>query len=203
VGIASGDIWNDSSEAAFENFSNGIKGTFNRCLFAQQQIMLDSNSTSEVSLIGTDSAHGWYAGSDSLPANWFRPGKHLRFSAAGIYSSKATSPGTLIMRVKLNNTLIDSSLTTLDANEDNSSWRMDGAIVCRTAGVSGSVMSNTDFNHSVLSGGAETIHSVPAYTLGTTVNTTIKQRFGFTAQFGTADAANKIRSIIFYLEEIH
>jgi hypothetical protein len=80
---------------------------------------------------------------------------------------------------------------------------MDGAIVCRTAGVSGSVMSNTDFNHSVLSGGAETIHSVPAYTLGTTVNTTIKQRFGFTAQFGTADAANKIRSIIFYLEEIH
>ena len=200
----SGMIWNDSAEASFENFTNGIRGTFNRSLFAQQQIVLDSNSTAETSLMGTDSMHTWYAGSDSLPANWFKKGKRLRFGIAGIYSSKSTSAGNFVMKILLNNTSVCSTATSaLDVNVVNGTWRMDGAIVCRDTGTTGSVICVTNFIHQVESGATDEIHGASMFTLGTTINTKIKQRFDLKFRFTTADVDNKIRSIVFCLEEVH
>jgi hypothetical protein len=194
-----GDIWHDEDECAFETYTNNIRGTLNRCLFAQSNTVLCSNTVSETSLMGVDSLHTF----DSLPVRWFKKGKRLRFGISGIYSTKATSPGNLIVRLKLNSTVIDSAIVPLDANENGQTWRMDGALICSDTGATGSIKNVTSFNHLISSGGQNVMHGDAMYSLGTTVNTTIKLKPNLTAQFSLADVANKIRSIVFYLEEIH
>jgi hypothetical protein len=202
--VGSGDVYYDSLHDAVECFTNGVPGTVNRCLFAQSNIVTDSASAAEVSLKGIDSIIApEYASWDSLPANWFKRGKRLRFGIGGIYSTKATSAGTAILRLKLNNTIVDSAIITLDNNEVDQTWRMDGAVVCQAVGSSGRVVSVSNWLHSRGTGAYD---SDPIYTLGTTINTTIAQKFDLTWQFSDATVAtraNKIKSIIFYLEEIH
>jgi len=196
----SGMIWNDSAEASFENFSNGIKGTFNRCLFAQDDITLDSNSTGEVSMRGNDTIHGWLPGSDSLPANWFRRGKKLKIIIRGIYSSKATSPGTMTAKLKLNDTIVATTgAIPLSNDQTDETWLCEGAISTRAVGASGSIVFVSAMQFAV----ANVWNKANFYTLGKTINTTIKQRLDLTLQFSTADAKNKVRVIQFELDEIH
>lgn len=200
TGISSGDIWNDSAEASFENFTNGIKGTFNRCLFAQDYITLDSNSSAETEMFGTDTVHGWLPGADSLPANWFKRSKKLKIIIRGIYSTKATAAGTMEAKLKLNDSVIATTgAVALSNNQSNQTWICEGAISCRSVGAAGKIyfVSNMQF-----SAGGSWAHA-PFYTIDKTINTTIKQRLHFTVQFSVADVANKVRLIQFELNEIH
>ena len=198
-----GDVYYDSVHRSVEVFTNGTSGTMNRCIWAQSNIVTDSASTAETSLKGVDSILlvDFASIGDSLPDNFFSKSKRLRYGISGTYQTKATSSGTMIIRLKLNNTLIDSVISTLDNNEVEQVWRMDGAVVCATTGVSGTVRTVTSWNHGV--SGVQ--HTDPLVGIAKTVNTTIKQRFNLTFQFSdatTATRANKINSIIFYLEEI-
>lgn len=199
-----GDVYYDSLHSALEAFVNGNAGTVNRCIFAQSNVVTCSATVSETSLKGVDSilAIDFPALSDSLEANFFKRGKRLRYGIGGWYQSKATSAGTMIVRIKLNNVLVDSVVATLDNNMIEQIWRMDGAIVCAATGASGTVRTVTSWNHTV--GGV--MHSDPLVGAAVTVNTTIRQKFDLTFQFSDASIAtraNMIKSVIFYLEDIH
>jgi hypothetical protein len=195
-----GMIWNDSTESNFENFTNGIKGTFNRCLFAQDIITLDSNSNAEVKMRGTDTIHGWIPGADSLPANWFKRSKKLKIIIRGIYSTKATSPGTMEAKLKLNDTVVATTgAVALSNDQTDETWICEGAISCRSVGTTGSLYFMSAMQFSV----ANVWNQANFYSLTKTINTTIKQRLDFTVQFSLADAKNKVRVIQFELDEIH
>ena len=196
----SGMIWNDSTETNFENFTNGIRGTFNRCLFAQDYITLDSNATGEVGMRGTDTIHGWLPGADSLPANWFKRSKKLKIIIRGIYSSKATSPGTMTAKLKLNDSIIATTgAVTLSNDQTDETWLCDGAISCRSIGAASSIYFVSAMQYAV----ANTWNQANFYSLTKTINTTVKQRLDFTVEFSVADAKNKVRVIQFELDEIH
>lgn len=199
-----GDLYYDSAHSNIESFTNGTSGTMNRCIWAQSNVITDSGSTSEVSLKGTDSVLliDYPTILDSLPANFFKPGKRLRYGISGFYQTKQTAAGTMILRLKMNGTLIDSVIATLDNNEVEQTWRMDGAIVCASVGVSGTVRTVTSWNH----GASGIMHCDPLVGQAVTLNTTIRQKFDLTVKFSDATfatRANMIKSIIFYLEEIH
>jgi hypothetical protein len=199
-GSTSGDIWNDSAETAFENYTNGLRGTFNRCLFAQDYITLDSNSASEVEMFGTDTVHGWLPGADSLPANWFKRSKKLKIIIRGIYSTKATAAGTMTAKLYLNDTVVATTgAVSLTNNQTDETWLCDGAISCRSTGTAGIIYFVSAMQFST----SNTWTQAPFFSLTKTINTTKKQRLHFTVQFGTADVANKVRVIQFELDEIH
>jgi hypothetical protein len=199
-----GDVYYDSLHSSLEAFVNGNAGTINRCMFAQSDVKTCSATVSETSLKGTDSVLiiDFPELSDSLEADWFKKGKRLRYGIGGWYQTKATSAGTMIIRIKLNNTLVDSVISTLDNNMSEQIWRMDGAIVCASTGVSGVVRTVTSWNHTV----AGVLHADPLVGQAVTVNTTQRLKFNLTFQFSDATVAtraNMIKSIIFYLEDIH
>jgi hypothetical protein len=79
---------------------------------------------------------------------------------------------------------------------------MDGAVVCKDTGVTGSVRSVTSWNHTA--GGL--MHADPLSSQLTTINTKVRLKFDLTFQFtdaGYSTRANMIKSIVFYLEEVH
>jgi hypothetical protein len=177
--------------------TSGIVGTLAKTLFVQTDVVLDSNSTAQVSLIGTSPAHTL----DSFPAAYFMIGKALRFNMGGIYSTKATTAGNITIRIKFNATVLCSSVIVLDNNETNQPWEIRGAVVCLDTGVSGRFNIQTGWENSIA--GVTHNDRIATPLNGTTANTNIKQKIDFTFQFGTADVSNKIRSTEFILEEIH
>jgi len=190
-----GQIVFDSLEQSFHAFSNGVLGAFPRSIFCQMNVPLCSNTTDETSLLGVDSIHTL----DSLPAYFWKKGKYLTFDIAGIYSTKATTPGTMIVRMKLNTTVLCSTIVTLDQNETDQKWDMRGIAICQDTGVTGTFKMMTGFGHCI----AGIKHEDPIYTLGTIVNTTVKLAPDMTVEFSTADAANKIRSVQFNINASH
>ena len=120
---------------------------------------------------------------------------------SGIYSTKATVPGNLTIRIKLNSTVLCSAIVALDANEADQQWSIDGYNVCVDTGATGKFRLNTGFEHSIA--GVEHSDRITTANGGATVNTTVKLIPNFTFQFGTADVANKIKSTQFIMEELH
>jgi hypothetical protein len=196
-GGTDGDIWNETSHNAIHNYINGIEGTIPRVLFVQTDTKLDSNSTDETSLIGTSAVHAL----DSFPVRYFTIGKVHRFAMRGRYSTKATGPGTMTIRIKINATVLCSANVALDNNELDQQWHIEGYNVCVDTGATGKFRLYTGFVHSI----AGQNYNIPIVTPdgGATINTTVKSIPDFTFQFSLADVSNKIKSAQFIIEELH
>lgn len=195
--MADGSIWYQENHGSIHAYIDGLVGTLNRTLFVQTNTVLDSNSTAQTSLIGTSPNHTL----DSFPANYFSLGKTHKFIMAGIYSTKATSAGNLTIRIKLNATVLCSTIVTLDNNEVNQLWEISGVNVCLDTGTTGRFRTQTGFAHTIA--GVAHNDRIATPNGGVTVNTKIKQKPDFTFQFGTADVSNKIKSLEFIIEELH
>lgn len=192
-----GSMWYNEAHGSIHSYVDGIIGSISRCIFVQNNIVLDSNSVTETSLIGTTLLHPF----DSFPANYFNLGKCLKWSMFGRYSTKATSAGTMIVRIKMNAAVLCSAIVTLDNNETAQSWEISGIVSAIDTGTTGKMRLTTAWQHAI----AGVLHSDRMTTIdaGATVNTKIKQKPDITFQFGTADVDNKIRSTQFIIEELH
>lgn len=86
----------------------------------------------------------------SIPAFYMSPYKTIYIWAFGVCSNVVTTPGTLIMRVRwggvAGTVLLASAAQGLDtAAHTNAIWQLEGYLVCRTAGATGSFMSGGIF----------------------------------------------------------
>jgi hypothetical protein len=174
-----------------------VVSSINRTLFVQTDTKLDSNSTAETSLIGTSSIHTL----DSFPARYFLIGKTHKFYMAGIYSTKAPTTGSLIIKFSMNATPLCSTTIVLDANETDQTWSMTGFNTCIDTGSSGKFRLATGFEHTIA--GISHNDRIATPNGGATVNTTVKLVPRITARFTTADVSNKIKSTQFIIEELH
>jgi hypothetical protein len=192
-----GSIWYQEGHGSIHSYIDGVVGTVNRTLFVQQNTVLCSNTVAQTSLIGTSANHAL----DSFPADYFITGKTHHFSMSGIYSTKTTGPGNLIVRIKLNATVLCSAVVALDANETDQAWDISGYNVCVDTGNTGKFRLNTGFEHAIA--GVSHNDKITTPNGGVTVNTNIKLKPDFTFQFGTADVSNKIKATQFIIEELH
>jgi hypothetical protein len=192
-----GSIWYNEEHGSIHSCIDGMIASHSRVLFVQQNTVLDSNSVTETDLIGSDPVHPL----DSFPVGYFLLGKTHRFHLSGVYSTKVTGPGNMIVRIKTNATVLCSVVVALDANELDQEWGIDGFNVCVDTGTSGEFRVNTGFHHTI----AGVMHSDNIQTPngGTTQSTKVKIKPTITFQFSLADVRNKIKSTQCIIEELH
>jgi hypothetical protein len=181
-----GTIWNDATHRAFATFTNGMEGVLSRTIFDACNDPHDTNSTSEVSLKGYDSTDANVP--DTLSAGFFKKYKMLQFFYSGTYTTKTPPAGTMILRVKINATVLCSTIVTLDPSEKDNIWVLQGTLTCKDTGTTGKIFICTGWQHGQTSGASNIMHVAPMKTIrgGATVNTTIKQKPDITAQFSSA-----------------
>ena len=149
-----------------------------------------ANTVTETSLFAGGS------GSLTIAANALTVGGIIDFRLTGIISDTATP--TLRLRVKFGaTTILDSTAVTLGAIT-NDYFEVKGQIICRTTGVSGTVIGAALFDTSggdllplVRTGGSpDTV----------TIDTTATQAFDITLEWGAASASNTVTAQVGNLE---
>lgn len=162
-----------------------------------------ANSTTETILVPNT----------TIPANYFQDGRGLMLRAFGAYGT--TSTPTLIFRVRLGGVAgtvlaTSSTVTTTSGTGSGASmtalWSADIYIQTRSNGATGTLFTNGDivlYNSANPTSGTVTNYGLPAVlasgsTGGTTpiavtADLTADAALSFTAQWGTANAANSIR----------
>lgn len=135
-----------------------------------------------------------------VPAYTMLPGRTLFIVAYGVMSNVVTTPGTLTMRVRWGGVagtlLFASAAQGLDTTaRTNSHWRMEGHIVCRTDGSTGTFRSGGILDCNVLSSTAANLLPALMGSAGAplanssadvTVDTTTSKLLSVTAQFSVA-----------------
>lgn len=192
-----GSLWYQENHGSIHSYVDGIVASVNRTIFVQSNTVLCSNTVSQTSLIGTSPNHTF----DSFPANYFSLGKSHKFYMSGIYSTKAPVAGTMIVRIKLNATVLCSAIVDLDPSETDQAWKIEGFNICIDTGTTGKFRVNTGFDHWIA--GIAHRDNILTPNGGVTVSTKIKQKPDITVQFGTANVGNKIKSTQFVIEELH
>ncbi len=151
--------------------------------FVQTQTVTVANTTTETALTGSGS------GSLTLPANYLTAGKALRIRASGYLSDNLTP--TLRLRVSLGGTpVFDTSAVTLLGSLSNNYWELQGEIICRVTGASGTIIGQARFVYDDATHAGTLVGMVNTATIS--ADTTQALAVGLTAQWGTASASNSL-----------
>jgi hypothetical protein len=158
-------------------------------LFASTADQTVANTTTETTLIGSG------VGTKTLSANYLVAGKTITAIVRGRMGSKAVSPGSLTIKVKLGSTVIWSGAVTPAASLANDYMEVKADITCRTTGASGTVFGQATL---FFNDGVTTAVNAPdgANTTTSTIDTTTTQAVDVTATWATADANNTITGSI-------
>ncbi len=108
-------------------------------------------------------------------------GRRYSFTAKG-----AASPVTLVLRIALGAVeLLTTGALTPPSGATNVPWEMEGLLVVRSIGASGTIMATGRYDNGQSAG-------LLANAAAVTVDTTASADLQVTAQWGTADAANSL-----------
>ena len=188
-----GDLWFDSTQKALMDYLNGIQATHPRILFTSTANGTCGNTASETTIVGAG------VGMMTLPANYLVAGKTLRLTIYGAYSTKAATPGTLVIKVKLGTTIILAlPATTVTVALTKVPFVIDAIITCRTVGATGTVIGQGDLflaTATVQTGISYMLPNQGSDALTAVVkDTTASILVDVTATWSLADAANTISS---------
>lgn len=182
-----GDEWYDSTQKALIIFINGVKQAITTCIFTATADKTVNNTTAETSIIGTG------IGTITLPANFFVPGKTIRISGGGAYST-TTVAGNLAIKVKYGTTtLATGTISNLIGSATNLAFQFSNTITCRTVGATGTII--TDGSGSYDSAGTLARSFIPLNNAGAavTIDTTAITILDVTATFATLSASNTLK----------
>ena len=198
-----GDIWYDSTQKRLMTYLNGVTRSFVGTLFTSTANGTCGGTGTETSIIGTG------VGTTTLPANYLVAGKSLRITMYGAYSTKASTPGTLVIKVKLGSTaILTLPATTVTANLVKVPFVIDAIITCRTTGATGTVIGQGDLFLATATAQTGVSYTLPnqgtdALTAVANIDTTGTLAVDVTATWGTSDATNTISSTNVSIETLN
>jgi hypothetical protein len=142
----------------------------------------------------------------SIPAYYMVPGRTLEISASGVMSNVVTTPGTLTMRARWGGVagtlLCATAALALDTTaRTNSAWRMVVNVVLRSAGATGTAMSEGIFWNNTLSSTAANLLPALMGSAGAplasanaavTIDTTTAKLLSLTAQFSVSTSPTNL-----------
>lgn len=176
-----GDIWHDQDRNNLSYASvGGTELYINHTLFVQ---------TANKTLTDTGSLFTTGVGTLTLPANYLKAGKTLRFWLRGYHTMDVTPPN-ITVALTLGGVTVCTTGSFSDAANTNQYWELIGDITCRTTGVLGTVWGQGKFNMEEGGGTADT-RGLTA-TAAATVNTTISLAIDATVTYSVADAGSPI-----------
>jgi hypothetical protein len=137
----------------------------------------------------------------SVPAYFWTPGRTIYLCAFGVCSNVVTTPGTLIMRVRLGGVagtlLLATAAQGLDTTaHTNAMWWLEAWLTCRSAGATGTIMGGGIFGaYNLLASTAANLLPAVMGSAGApgtnanaavTVDTTAAKLLSLTAQFSVS-----------------
>lgn len=129
--LVDGTQWLDSTQKAYYRRINGLSHPGVEGMFYKTDTTSIVNSAAETSIVGTISGS-----SNTLPANWWKVGKTVKWVVGGTYSVASGTPTTTI-RLKYS-TVVLAALTSA-ALSFSGSWIAIASSTCRSVGASGTV----------------------------------------------------------------
>lgn len=171
------------------NFIGGVKQYPNGALFKQTSSSTVANTVTETTLI--DGGQGTL----TLPANFFKVGRGVRLTARGFHSS--TGNPSITIRFKLGGTTVASGIAT-SGNGSSDGWEISVDCVCRSEGVSGTVVAAGYYDEHHTNGAKIGVLN----TSPVTIDTTTSKAVDLTVEWGAASASNTITTQILLLHAI-
>lgn len=192
-----GDLLYETGQDKLYGYSNGIAGWYDKAIFSQYAAVTRTGVVSAVSLIDNTNK----IGTTTLPANFFKPGKALRYRLVGYYTTDA-SPGNATVTINIGGTTFRTTGSfALDNSVTNGYWQIEGAITCYTSGVTGTLSGMISWNHVITDGAGFPMHHQPTTTVTpVTFNTT--QAGQFDVLWTADDAGTSITTTTVRLWEI-
>lgn len=190
-----GDVWQDSTQKALQTYVDGVEQTLIGTIFTQTATRTIANTVTETSLLSTG------VGTLTLPANFFVAGKTIRITIGGNVADTGTP--TVQLRLKVGGTtLIDSGAITFSSLTTTEEFRCVADIVCRTAGVGGTVAGDVWLTYDT-SSGSSAVNGLDIPVATASLDTTVSGALDLTFQWGTASASNTISSFIASVEVLN
>ena len=188
----SGTLPATGSQTYIIDFRTGGGSSLNYRLpiFAQTQTVTVANTAAETTLVGTGQ------GSVTLPANFFYAGKSIKLTMLGYHSSTANP--NITINLKLGGTTISTTGAHSSGNGSNDVFKIENWITCRTAGATGTIFAQGEYDEIHTSG---LVAGMP--NTGTdTIDTTGTLAVNITVTWGTADPGNTISATNFIIENV-
>lgn len=189
-----GSVWSDSVNGSLKTYQKGTRTFVPGLLAAGYADKVVGNTNVETTLITPT-----VLGTVGMAANFLAPGKTLRLRFQG----HATNTGTpsIQVRVYLGATLVaNTGIVTMSTISGTRRWQLEVEIMCRSDGVSGTVIAQGELTYYSAAGTKQHIPIVATAT--TTVDTTAALAVGATATWGATDVANVLTATQFTLEAV-
>lgn len=180
-----GYLWQDSTQKALQTFVDGIEQTLVGCIFTQTANKTVVNTGTATSIFGTG------VGMLTLPANFWVAGKTVKIVLNGYYST-TSNPSLFDLIPKLGASTLAYATGDTTASITNQGWSAEFVLTCRTAGSSGTIMTQ-GWLHLALTPSSGVRWSTNITTT-VTVNTTGALVLDVLADWGTAHASNSFTS---------
>lgn len=183
-----GDIWLDSTQKSYNQFTAGITQIIPGTLFRQTATATVANTTTRTTLTSTG------VGTLTLPANFWTVGKTVYIEAWGVISHTVLAP-TLLMEFYENAVVLMTTGTQALAATavTNDGWHFRGSITCRTTGSSGTAFAQGEFFLTDTATGIGAGTRWQMSNTGTiTINTTVTEALDMQITWGTASASNSM-----------
>lgn len=164
-----GTVQRETNQDKHYTYANGIGGWLDKCIFSQYATVSQAGIVTDQSL-----ASATARGTRTLPANFFKLGKVLRFRLCGRYTTDAAA-GNGTIQIKLGSTVFRTTGSfALDNSATALPWEIEGEIVCQSTGATGTVEGVAVWKH-MISGAtsnydAENLGGTAAVTIDTTAS---------------------------------
>lgn len=170
-------------------------------LYSSNAIQTIAATTTETTIIGTSTTS---SNSLTIPANYLYAGKALRFQVRGVYSTPALNIGNILVKVKLDSTILCSgTASALLVSATNVGFVGDALITCQSVGVTGSIVIMAGVNYGVTNNTAPLSLALNNGITPITIDTTASQTFNVTITWSNATVGNSISSLNCILEGLN
>lgn len=153
-------------------------------LFSQTSVETVDGTEGEAALSGSGD------GSLTLGANTWAVGEVVRVRASGIYSTNATTAGTLTIRMNFGATVLQVLSGTMPDSQTTKTWNVDASLTRHSIGPTGAVYGTGLFEYSVTGSGS--MQAFDDNSVNEALASDTSQVISLTAEWGTADVDNTI-----------
>ena len=177
------DFWRSSTRGQLSIRNSGQTENLSATMWKSSASVFFDTTTTETSIIS-----GTGVGTKTLAASRLVTGSQIRIKAAGLYGTKASSPGTFTVKVKNGaTTMLTIAAFTVPTNVADQNWWIEATGALNATGSSGTIYWTINFYYNDGTGSLKT----QTYAVNsTTINTTTTNALDVTGQFSVSDIAN-------------
>lgn len=181
-----GDTWRSSTRNAISTRVSGQTEDFSTTMWrssAQSSFDTTTTATSVISNTGV--------GTKTIAADRLVVGNQIRITAGGVYGSKASSAGTLTLRVRTGGTTMLTAVFTIPDGVADQVWSLEAVGALNTVGSSGVIYWRLAW---LMTDSSGVVYMMNYTVNSTTINTTTSRVLDITGQFSVSDADNFLQT---------